>query len=360
MALNTINKNILTIMKFSVILFLIISNFAIAQIPAGYYNGCGGSGNALKLKVHNVLKQNHASLGYASLWNSFYTTDVKPNGKLWDIYSFVFSGTQLYEFTLGTNQCGQYSAEGDCYNREHTWPQTYFGSADPMVCDLHQVFPTDGHVNGVHGNDPYGIVTNVNKTTLQGAKSGNSNSYSSWSNNVFEPIDSFKGDIARAYFYMNARYTTEDAGWGNWIMANGAELTSEAITLLLNWHHLDPVSQKEIDRNEEIFKIQGNRNAFIDHPEFADCIWGTATCVALTNKDVVKNSYSITSTMNELIVNSTSIDGEIQFEIYNLNGQLLIKNNLVGNKISIANLVEGMYYIKLNNSNNTYTYRFIK
>jgi hypothetical protein len=82
--------------------------------------------------------------------------------------------------------------------------------------------------------------------------------------------------------------------------------------------------------------------------------------VALTNKDVVKNSYSITSTMNELIVNSTSIDGEIQFEIYNLNGQLLIKNKLVGNKISIANLVEGMYYIKLNNSNNTYTNRFIK
>jgi endonuclease I len=349
-------------MRILFFLFLFI-NVAKAQLPAGYYNGCGGTGTTLKLNIHNVISPNHITLGYSSLWNSFKTTDVKPNGKLWDVYSFVFTGAQPYEFTIGGSglhgQCGTYSQEGDCYNREHTWPQTFFGSMDPMVCDLNQIFPTDGSVNGVHGNDPYGDVKVVNKTTLQGAKSGTSLTYPGYSNNVFEPIDSFKGDIARCYFYMNVRYTTLDGGWGNWTMANGAELKPDAIKLLLKWHHLDPVSQKEIDRNEEVFKIQGNRNPFIDHPEFADCIWDTMICAALSLKPIAKPNYSLYNNSKSITINNFQ-NHNCKFVIYTIDGRKIFSGNFIENTIDISNLNNGFYILKLIENNNSYNFSFIK
>jgi endonuclease I len=332
-----------------------------AQIPNGYYNGCGGSGTGLKLAVHNAIKKNHAVLGYASLWQSYYTTDVKPNGKLWDIYSYVYTGSQPYEYILGNNQCGQYSQEGDCYNREHTWPQSYFVNADPMVCDLHQVFPTDGTVNGIHGNNPYGNVTTANKTTMQGAKSGSSSSYPGYGGDVFEPIDSFKGDIARAYFYMNARYTTEDGGWTNWTMANGAELKTAAIKVLLAWHHLDPVSQKEIDRNEAIFNIQGNRNAFVDHPEFADCIWDTTTCEALgLEKKLATILFQIYNNTNQIFIQNNKHTHTICYQIFGFNGIVCKSNLLADDTINITELPNGIYCLRLTANNTSQTLQFIK
>jgi hypothetical protein len=115
-------------------------------------------------------------------------------------------------------------------------------------------------------------VSNPNWASLNGSKRGN-NSTPGYSGTVFEPIDEYKGDFARTYFYMSTRYYTEDSGWENNGMVNGADLKDWAVTLLINWHNEDPVSEKETDRNNAVYIIQQNRNPFIDHPEWADCIW---------------------------------------------------------------------------------------
>lgn len=248
-----------------------------------YYNSALGlNGTPLKTALHQIIK-NHNSQTWP-LWTHFYNTDARDATHVWDIYSDIPGGTPPYLFTLGTNQCGTYTDEGQCYNHEHSWPSTYFNADTPMKTDLYHVFPTDGWVNNERSNYPYGIVNGtIIDTTQNGGKLGYGSTYNGYTDKIFEPIDSFKGDLARAYFYMTTRYQNEDAGWANWAMANGAELTQDAITLLLNWHHLDPVSTKEVNRNNAIANIQNNRNPFIDYPIFADCIWGNADCTSLSS-----------------------------------------------------------------------------
>lgn len=252
---------------------------------AQYYTGALGlNGMALRSSLHNIIK-NHNAQNWP-LWSHFASTDVKNGNTVWDIYSDIPGGTPPYVFTLVTNQCGTYTGEGQCYNHEHTWPSTFFNDGLPMKSDLHHVYPTDGWVNNKRSNNPYGEVGNtVSYTSDNGSKLGKGNTYLGYTDNLFEPIDSFKGDVARAYFYMSTRYYGEDAGWTNWTMANGANLTQDAIDLLLQWHHLDPVSTKEINRNDAVYAIQNNRNPFVDYPIFADCIWGTSDCTSLKTKD---------------------------------------------------------------------------
>ena len=257
-------------------------------VGAQYYNNAFGlNGAPLKTALHDIIK-NHTVITYADLWTAFQQTDTKPDGTVWDIYTDVPGGNPVIVFQFVTDQCGNYSAEGDCYNREHTWPKEKFGgdNAYPMYADLHHIYPTDGWVNNKRAAYPYGMVSNVSYTSLSNAsKLGTGNTYAAYNDKIFEPIDSFKGDLARTYFYMSTRYENEDAGWDNWTMANGAQLTADAITLLLNWHHQDPVSQKELDRNNAVATIQHNRNPFIDYPAFADCIWGSADCSASTLRE---------------------------------------------------------------------------
>jgi endonuclease I len=352
--------------KLIILQLMLIAFCASAQIPNGYYNTCvGSSGNALRSKLKTITKNNHTPIGYSGLWAIFYYSDVKPNGKLWDIYSYKFTGPQPYEFTIGGSgqggQCGTYSQEGDCYNREHTWPQSYFGSVDPMVSDLNQVFPVDGTVNGVHGNDPYGNVNVANKTTLQGCKSGSSSSYPAYSGNTFEPIDSFKGDIARAYFYMATRYYGDDAGWQSWAMANGAELTQSAINVLLAWHHLDPVSQKERDRNEVVFANQGNRNPFIDSASFVDCIWGGVFCGNVAIENVIqKPLINIVANAQHLTVTVPNPTEEFTYRIINMNGQILMSQKTNEPLIDIEQLPCGLYCIQVKTNGHFQTIRFVK
>jgi endonuclease I len=350
--------------KIFLILLMAFTYNIYAQIPIGYYNGASGvSGNLLKTVLHNIIT-GHTNIGYPNMWNYFVKTDAKPNGKLWDIYSYNPTGTQPYEFTFGTNKCGTYNSEGDCYNREHTWPQTFFANAEPTLSDFHHIFPTDGWVNGKRSNFPYGNAVTVNYTSQNGCKLGTTNSYTSFtqanSNHyAFEPIDSFKGDLARVYFYMNIRYTTEDGGWSNWEMANGAELTPAAIALLLTWHQLDPVSDKELNRNDSIFAIQGNRNPFVDHPEYVNCIWGTHNCgpdaVSVAIKP--KPFYTITQDMLQLQNVSNS---NFEYCLYNLQGSIIKKAKYATSQIDISALNKGYYIIQLIDQQQAYYLPFIK
>lgn len=256
------------------IFFLVVAVHSFAQPPAGYYNNAAGkTGVALQQALHDII-DNHTAISYTTIWTSFYTTDKKPNGKVWDMYSDIPGGTPPYEYTFGSDQCGTYNGESDCYNREHSWPKSWFNDADPMYTDLFHIVATDGYVNGRRGNYPYGEVGTAIWTSLNGSKLGNC-ATPGYSGTVFEPVNAYKGDFARNYFYMATRYYGEDAGWPGSDMVTGSQFKPWARAMLLQWAQQDPVSQKEIDRNNAVFAIQQNRNPFIDHPEYANSIWGT-------------------------------------------------------------------------------------
>lgn len=261
---------------------LLLPVAAFAQ-PAGYYNSATGkSGQALRVALYDIIK-GHTPLSYTpGLWNAYYTTDVKPNGKLASIYSDRPGSTPPYEYTIGADQCSGStpSTEGGCYNREHVWPQSKFGSAAPMYTDLWIVYPTDSKVNSQRADWPYGKVTSPTWTSQNGSKLGPNTYPGAPSTTAFEPIDSFKGDIARSYFYITTRYYGDSASFIDWEMATKSTLKPWAIQMLLEWDHLDPVSAKEKARNDAAYAQQNNRNPFIDEPRFADCIWA-GNCMGL-------------------------------------------------------------------------------
>jgi len=324
-------------MKFLFLMFCIISLSLFSQIPNGYYNGTEGlSGNALRSTLHNII-DNHDEQSYSSLWDYFPDTDRKSNGKVWDIYSDNPGGTPPYEFIFFSDQCGQYNSEGDCYNREHSWPQSWFNESYPMKSDLFHIYPTDGYVNGQRGSLPYGEVSHPDWVSMNGSRKGPC-SFPGYSGDVFEPIDEYKGDIARSFFYVCTRYYNEDGNWQNNGMVNGANLRPWAVNLLAEWHNEDPVSQKEIDRNDAIYSIQDNRNPFIDHPEFAGLIWGFSAA----DNNCLPADFSVNVYPNpfksEINFSLSPISNEAgnKIVIYNLRGQKVkifpvIPNGINGN-----------------------------
>ncbi len=252
-------------MKKPFLLFLLLATLTgFAQIPNGYYNAANGkTGDELKVALHNIIK-GHQVVSYNGLLNAFAYTDCKPNGKIWDIYS-------NYEYSL-SGSCGEYEHEGDCWNREHTWPQSWFNEQTTPRSDLFHVYPTDGYVNGQRSNYPYGEVGNYIYISGNGSKLGSCVT-SGYTGRVFEPIDEYKGDIARSYFYMSVRYYSEDDDWSTSAMTNKSVILPWAMTMLLRWSDADPVSDKEIARNNAVYGYQNNRIPFIDHPEYARMIW---------------------------------------------------------------------------------------
>ena len=335
--------------------------FAFQTTKAQYYAPAFGlNGASLKTALHQIIA-NHNAMAWP-LWPYFDKTDSTGFNQVWDIYSDKPGNTPPYMFTLGANQCGTYSQESDCYNHEHTWPSTFFNDALPMKSDLHHVFPTDGFVNNKRSNFPYGTVNGaVSWTAQNGAKLGKSNTYPNYTLNVFEPIDSFKGDVARNYFYMSTRYQGEDAGWGNWEMANGANLKDSAIALLLRWHHNDPVSTKEIKRNQAVYLIQNNRNPFIDYPIFADCIWGNADCtglglLAVDRLDIQVYPNPCTQQIQFKLPNQTSAD---EVRLFNVVGQeLLFQKNT--RSLDVSQLPPACYILQILSNGIHYRERIIK
>jgi endonuclease I len=271
---------------------------ALAQPPEGYYGGAAGlEGEALREALHRIVR-GHSPRTYAQLWQDFTMTDRKDNGMVWDMYSDMPGGTPPYEYVFFTDQCTNTGAEGFCYNREHSFPVSWWGGSrsDTMYTDLFHVHPTDGYVNALRANHPYGEVSHPTETTLNGSRVG-PNIYradkslstanyhgvagnaparaAGYTGTVFEPIDEYKGDFARNYFYMMVRYLPRVGGWeDNTPMLEGGDLAAWAVPMLTEWHLNDPVSPKEIARNDSVYRLQGNRNPFIDHPEWACLVWG--------------------------------------------------------------------------------------
>jgi len=350
-------------MKRIYLLILFLPAFVICQIPPGYYNSAQGlTGNNLKVALHNIIK-NHTVVAYSGLWSVFPKSDKKSNGKVWDIYSHVPSGTQPYEYTFVNNQCGTYNSEGDCYNREHSWPQSWFNATTGPDSDLFHIYPTDGKVNGQRANFPYGKVGTASWTSMNGSKLGNCIS-AGYSATVFEPINEYKGDVARSYFYMTTRYYSEDAAWGVSDATNKADILPWQLNLLLQWHQQDPVSSKEIARNDSIYKVQNNRNPFIDNPAFADSIWSAV--VSVFEREIKNvNSYYVypnPAEDNITIASSSGSLSSIKVSVSDVTGRVVSEETILFSEATIASSQwpAGMYFINVNDGRRVSTLKFVK
>lgn len=244
-----------------------------ADIPNGYYNQADNcSGPVLKTKLHEIIEDG-TRLSYGSgtnkTWWGFYITDRRPDGSVWDMYS-----TNVRYF-------GDRGSSVGGMNIEHSFAKSWWGGTkNDAYKDLFHLNPSDADANSRRSSYPMGIVESPAHWENGSIKVGDNtfgNDYSSW---CFEPEDQYKGDFARAYFYMATCY--EDITWDvSHIYAQHA-LSGDHykvfkdwyIDLLLEWHRNDPVSQKEIDRQKAIYSLQHNRNPFIDYPCLVEYIWG--------------------------------------------------------------------------------------
>lgn len=332
-----------------------------SQIPTGYYDSTIGLHREdLKTALYNIIRIGHTQNTYSSLWLHFQSTDVAPNGKVWDKYSNC-------NFTFVVNQCGNYSSECDCYNREHSTPASWFNDGYPMYADLFHLFPTDGWVNNRRGNFPFGQVGTATYTSGNGGKLGASN-FPGYSGTVFEPIDTYKGDFARSVFYMSTRYQNVNTNWHTnstqaaQVFTNNIfpGLTEWSRNLYLLWHTIDPVSQKEVMRNNAVFAIQGNRNPFIDDPNFAFRIWAIDANIDENNSNFTVSVYP--NPFNESFTVS-SINNITKIEVYDIYGRLInsfYPNNFVF-EYNLKDIKNGIYMLKATNSNQqTLTTKIIK
>lgn len=326
-----------TLLLFSLVLLLIPAR---AQWPAGYYDSAAGlSGEALRVALHDIISNGFSGVSYSNLWTSYYQTDVKPNGKLWDMYSDIPGGTAPYEYTMGSDQCGTYNSENNCYNREHSVPASWFNDAPPMYSDVIMVVPTDGWVNNKRGNFPYGEVGSASFTSQNGSKLGSCN-YSGYTGTVFEPIDSFKGDFARIYFYVAVRYKDEISSWSG-ASFSGSDLSSWTENMMLEWHALDPVSTKERERNNAVYGEQNNRNPFVDNPSWVYSIWGPTAGV--NTAELAPDLQVFPIPVNNILHIEYNPDFILKnIDVFDVQG-VLVKTFDKENNIETANLVNGIY-----------------
>ena len=333
--------------KFYSAVLLLFVTIGIAQIPSNYYSTSTGTGYTLKTQLYNIIK-GHIDPGYAGLYTTYQTSDrdyyYENDATILDMYSEKPTGVDPYNYSAGTTQrCGTYSVEGDCYNREHIIPQSTFGSAAPMVSDAHFITPTDGKVNGVRSNYPHGPVTTPTFTSLNGGKLGSS-TIAGYTGPIFEPINEFKGDIARMYFYFATRYENTVAGY-SYAMFNGTSnqvFTTAFLNLLITWHNQDPVNAREIDRNNAIYAIQKNRNPYIDHPEYVQAIWNpTADTQAPTAPSSLVSTAKTTTSISLSWTGSTDNTAVTGYNVYMNN---VLKTTVTGLTTSITGLTAGTAY----------------
>ncbi len=344
-----------------ILLILILFQDGFSQIPPGYYDpATGKTGVDLQAALHDIIK-GHTVQSYSFLWTAFETTDDKPNGEVWDMYSDIPGSNPPYAFQFGLDQCGNYSGEGDCYNREHSWPKSWFNDLAPMNSDLFHIYPTDGYVNNKRDNYPYGTVGSASWTAQNGSKLGGCD-WPGYSGTVFEPRDEYKGDFARTYFYMSTRYYTEDAGWDITDMTVRSQLKPWALQMMMHWSNTDTVSQKEIDRNNTVYGFQENRNPFIDHPEYATLIWGNpvGTDLRFTAANQVQVYPNPVTGFATIDIDMFSITCEPHITVYNITEQAMNISYTVSDtsiRIDTGNLPAGFYLVVIESAFDQVKYR---
>jgi len=293
-----------------------VVNFTVATSSTGtYYDTVNTSSpEQLRCTLHNIIKGS-TNLGYQYPILEIAEEDPTDPGKILDVYrncSFIKpDNSDSSSPGRGiTATCGTVS--GLLYNREHTWPKSLGFSNSSLAAhnDHHMLHLADKDENNHRGNKPYGTCRKVedgcseDPTIANHGEGGGTGIYpgnSNWYNNsVYEVWHKQRGDMARSVFYMAIRYEgiasedandgdipdlelTDDAGLINATSNGSAKAYMGFLSTLLQWHQQDPVDDRERDRNVVVYSFQGNRNPFIDHPEWATMALFTssqpATCL---------------------------------------------------------------------------------
>jgi len=350
-------------------------------IPANYYDPVGGlTCSSLKTSLFNIIKPTVANPNptYPGLWGAYYISDDKLNDAanmtvVWDMYTDNPSGTEC-EFTFGSPyQDKGVSGTVECqrYNREHSFPQSWFGGAvEPMRSDMFIAIPTDKFVNGQRGNLPYGTVSTPNYTSNNGTKRGPNTYLTEYTGIAFEPINEYKGDLARSILYVATAYENNIAGWQANSNANDV-LNGNSyqcfdnwyLKLLYQWHTQDPVSTKEIDRNNDVYMMQGNRNPYIDHPEYVLLVWQCTGLLPVTVTDFTaqKNDESVSlkwyatyETNFKQYEIQRSTDGIVFSKIGEVGGRNLANYSFIDNDLPTGNTV--YYRLKMIDIDGKFSY----
>ena len=271
---------------FSILLFLSFS--VLAQIPAGYYDSAIGKKQAeLKTALHLIIKTANVpsyGSGTSSTWAAFAKMDIRPeDGTVWDMYSnnhVAFNGNS--------------AASG--MNIEHSFAKSWWGAGRQAAQDVQHLCPSNSTANSAKGSWPMAVVDGTTSFDNGCIKVGKSSSKAGMTLDAWEPADEYKGDFARMYMYMVTAYEDYAADWTansiNQLDNNTYPVFEQwTVDLLLKWNKQDPVSQKEITRTNEAYKVQGNRNPYIDYPLLAEYIWGTLMAVPFTTDGNVDYPY---------------------------------------------------------------------
>ena len=242
-----------------------------------YYADIEGLSKAeLKRALHDMI-QPQQTLRYGSgkghTWQGFWLTDRMDDFQVLDRYSDSVFYFNPYDTTASVRTM----------NIEHIWANSWWGhEVNEAYCDLFNLYPAEKYANIAKSNNPIGVVTTNVDYDNSSIKRGMSDCYRADSLiKVWEPADHWKGDFARTYFYMATCYTQLRGIWQTkegWLTADMSEwptLQPWVYRLMLEWARQDPIDEIEIQRNDVIYCIQGNRNPFVDLPQLEEYIWGT-------------------------------------------------------------------------------------
>jgi len=299
------NKNII------IIILLALYSLAYAQIPSGYYDGTEGlSGDDLKSVLNDIIDE-HIELSYSGVWNALKDTDEDPDNS--DNVILLYTGWSVSDSGY------------PIWNREHVWAKSHgdFGTSAPCGTDVHHLRPTDLQVNNDRGNLDFDNSDNP-YPGIPGCF---------YDSNSWEPRDEVKGDVARMIFYMATRYEGEN-GELDLVVVDEVNTYPNPehgkLSTLLEWNLQDLPDDFEETRNNRIYdNWQGNRNPFIDHPEFADLIWGNTS---VENEYLVKDKYAISNYPNpfsqhkagtQINFNISDSSHNVSIDIYNIKGQII-------------------------------------
>lgn len=299
---------LLQIQSFFILFFGI--GLSTAQVPSGYYSTAEGlTGESLKSALNDII-DDHVKFSYTSsntdVWDILKETDkdtIDPTKVI-----LIYTG-----WTVDAEQ--EYNA-GSGWTREHVWAKSRgnFGTSQGAGTDVHALRPCDVSVNSARNNRWFGIGE---YEYIDG--DGPTGCYTSTSSWVWEPRDEVKGDIARMMFYMDTRYEGENGELDLQLIDSipSDNNTNEPIhglfSILRQWHIEDPVDDWERNRNDVIYSYQGNRNPFIDHPEFVEEIWGEYVGVEKFTKNEFKELIMVVDALGREVEIKP---GVLQFYIY--------------------------------------------
>lgn len=231
-------------------------------IDAYYRSAANLTGPNLARQLQKIVKAGPKVLTYDDARDQMFAAIDDATNQ--DVIVDVYCGRTAKGVT------GRKTAFQRGLNAEHTWPQSMGAMEEPAKSDLHHLFPADAGTNSTRNNHAYGVPATVKETLPNYLDDGMNSKIGELADGtiVFEPRDDHKGDVARALFYFYVRYGIGHKA-GDGIKVDNFR---KEFATLWRWHFVDPPSAKEKSRNEAVYRLQRNRNPFIDHPEYVQKI----------------------------------------------------------------------------------------